>query len=218
MDAQLNDLIRLKQPPSAPIQRWQVLPGRSNPRQANVSPLRVRTNVQHAPTSTSKTPISYKKSPKVSHGASSRTPSKTPGRSSSKTPSSKRRTPGLKATGKTRTPGRTGHTPASCRFIPNRSTTDLEYSSYLVTSQTRPGRAAKDEEEEEEEEVVETPSREDYLHALRQAASGGRSQKGVLSFRATSSFIDSEYSVSPYFHFFLSSSLTLPSFPRAPST
>lgn len=173
-----------------------MLPGRSNPRQANASPLRVRTNVQHAPATTSKTPIPYKKSPKVSHGASSRTPSKTPGRSSSKTPSSKRRTPGQKAAGKTKTPGRTGHTPASCRFIPNRSTTDLEYSSYLVTSQTRPGRAAEDNEEEAEE-VVETPSRDDYLHALRQAASGGRSQKGVLSFRATSSFVDSEYRVLP---------------------
>ena len=55
----------------------------------------------------------------------------------------------------------------------------------------------EEEEEEEEEEEAASPSRGDYLHALHQAASGGRSQKGVLSFKATPSFADSK-STSPH--------------------
>ena len=175
MDAQLNELIRLKQPLAPPVERWQMLPARhvqKAPRsEVHVSsPLRVRTcNMANVPTA--KTPdklaVKYKK-----------TPRKTPGHSS-KTPHSKRRTP--PKSGRKKTPGRAGQSPSGCRFIPNRSTTDLEYSSYLLQRQ--------EGEREEEEEEMESPGREEYRHALLKAVSKSRpraqSQRGVLSFSAT---------------------------------
>ena len=149
MDAQLNELIRLKQPPPVPVERWQIVPTRQRPpRSLNSqeilpacvsSPLRVRTpsvaNIVAAKTpESSKYMVKYKKTPKI------RTPTKTPGHTArtpgkncSKTPHahSKRRTP---ISGKKKTPGKAGLTPSGCRFIPNRSTTDLEVSSYLLQS------------------------------------------------------------------------------------
>ena len=171
MDAQLNELMRLKQPLAPPVERWQMLPARhiqKAPRsEVHVSsPLRVRTS-NMANVTTAKTPdklaATYKK-----------TPRKTPGHSS-KTPHSKRRTP--PKSGRKKTPGRAGQSPSGCRFISNRSTTDLEYSSYLLHRQ--------EGEKEEEEEEVESPGREEYRHALLKAVSksrpGAQSQRGVLS-------------------------------------
>ena len=179
MDAQLNELIRLKQPLAPPVERWQMLPARhvkkasrSETHVSHVSsPLRVRTS-NMANLTSAKTPdklaVKYKK-----------TPRKTPGHSS-KTPHSKRRTP--PKSGRKKTPGRAGQSPSGCRFIPNRSRTDLEYSSYLLQRQ-------EGEKEEEEEEEVESPSKEEYRQALLKAVSKSRpraqSQRGVLSFSAT---------------------------------
>ena len=177
MDAQLNDLIRLKQPPSAPIERWQMLPMRqkvSRPQEAATpacfsSPLRTRTsnlaNIAAAKTPEStKFVVKYKKTPKLGK-TPGKTPShatKTPG-NSSKTPHSKRRTPPK--------PGRTGHTPAGCRFIPSRSTTDMDYSHFLLTK--------RDSSSREEED---SPTKEEYRQALMKALSKSQNQKGVLSF------------------------------------
>ena len=123
MDAQLNDLIRLKQPPSAPVERWQMLPTRERLSRSTAipnSPLRARNQnsanivVKKTPES-SKFAVRYRRSPKVP----SKTPKhhKTPG---GKTPHSRRRTPP-----KNKTPSRTVHTPSGCRFIPNRLVTYL---------------------------------------------------------------------------------------------
>lgn len=66
------------------------------------------------------------------------------------------------------------------RFIPNRSTTDLEYSSFLLQRKERD--SAKEEEEEEEG----SPSKEEYRQAVLRAVTRGRpTQKGVLSFSTT---------------------------------
>ena len=128
-DARLNDLIRLKQVPSAPLERWQMMPTRTKSqatfsnksisdspysglsRTRLDSPLRpCQTNVQPRTPESSRLVIKYKKSPKV---RGRHTPSKTPGHSTRK------RTPPKSS--KKKTPGRTGQTPSGCRFIPNRS-------------------------------------------------------------------------------------------------
>lgn len=111
MDAKLNDMIRLKQPLPAPVERWQIVAtrrcagtvvGEKVPRQ---SPLRqIPSNIHY-----SKTPECGRLSMKTKT-PSSRVKSKTPGtRTSSRTP------------GNQHTPGRNTFTPSSgCRFIPNR--------------------------------------------------------------------------------------------------
>jgi len=180
MDAQLNELIRLKQPLPAPVERWHMVPTRQPlkaPRSEVNSPLRIRTpNVSNL--ASTKTPekfvIKYKKTPRKG-----KTPCRTPGLSS-KTSRSKRRTPPKSA--RKKSPGRAGQSPSGCRFIPNRSTTDLEYSSYLLQRQE-----GEREEGEEEEEAVESPTREEYRHALLKAVSKSRprNQRGVLSFTST---------------------------------
>ena len=189
MDAQLNELIRLKQPLAAPVERWQMVPTRQRPPRtlnsqeilpacAN-SPLRVRTPsaanivVPTTPES-SKYVVKYKKTPKI------RTPTKTPGQTAgkaTKTPGkscphahSKKRTP--PRSGKKKTPGKTGHTPSGCRFIPNRSTTDLEISSYLLQNSKK----------ETSDDSEDSPSKEEYRQALMKVLSKSKNQSRVLSF------------------------------------
>ena len=176
MDAQLNELIRLKQPLPAPVERWQMVPTRQPlkaPRSEVNSPLRIRTpNVSNL--ASTKTPekfvIKYKRSPRKG-----KTPCRTPGKASHS-----KRTPPKSA--RKKSPGRAGQSPSGCRFIPNRNTTDIEYSSYLLQRQE-----GEREEEEEEEDTVESPTREEYRHALLKAVSKSRpqSQRGVLSFSST---------------------------------
>lgn len=184
-DAQLNDMIRLKHPPSAPVERWQMLPTRSRAgvRQgvetsnSASSPLRVRATNVAVP---SKTPdahklvIKYKKTPKIrspktpKHATSSSLHYRTPG-------NSKRRTP--PKSGKKKTPGRS---PTGCRFIPNRAAMDLDYSAYLLRK--------KEGREEVDEEGENSPSRLEYQQTLLKAISKSRGksgQKGVLSFSVT---------------------------------
>ncbi len=132
MDAQLNDLIRLKQAPAAPVERWQRLPTRERLSRSTTmvppctnSPLRTRTpnlaNMALKKTpEPSKFPVKYKHSPKV---GLCKTPSKTPKRfHSSKTPVPSGKTPRARKSppksGKKKTPGRAS--PSGCRFIPNR--------------------------------------------------------------------------------------------------
>lgn len=126
-DAQLNDLIRLKSTPSAPVERWRMVATkqkpsvtRSTPHTVCNSPLRCTTNTQLTTTSSpdsSRLVIKYKKSPKKGV----RSPSyKTPNhkKALSSLVLSKKKSP-PKST-KKKTPGRTGQTPSGCRFIPNR--------------------------------------------------------------------------------------------------
>ena len=125
-DAKLNDLIRLKRTPVAPVERWQMIPTKqkqpvgSRPVVTAVSsPLRCTTNTHM----TAKTPdstrlvIKYKRTPKK--GIKSpcyKTPSHKVA-TSSLTQSKKKSPP---KSSKKKTPGRTGQTPSGCRFIPNR--------------------------------------------------------------------------------------------------
>lgn len=181
-DAQLNDLICLKQPPAAPIERWQMLPAR-RPRQVSdaapvSSPLRQRaTNGTINVSVTSKTPdvhkivLKYKKTPRPN---SPKTPKHNASAFQRKTPgtcnSSRRRTP---KSGKKKTPGRS---PSGCRFIPNRASMDLEYSAYLLR---------KKEDEEERDSDMQSPSRQECQQALLKAISRSRGksgQKNILSF------------------------------------
>ena len=120
-DARLNELIRLKRAPPAPIERWQMVPTRrcagpgmgerkskpSSLNQQSSSPLRqIPSNIQM-----SKTPECGRLLMKT---PSARVRSKTPGACASSS-----RTPGKQH--KSTTPGRNGPTPSSsCRFIPNR--------------------------------------------------------------------------------------------------
>lgn len=177
-DAQINDLICLKQPPAAPIERWQMVPAR-RPRQVSdatpvSSPLRVRaTNGTISVSVSSKTPdvhkvvLKYKKthSPKTPKTNVSALQRKTPGTCNS----SRKRTP---KSGKKKTPGRS---PSGCRFIPNRASMDLEYSSYLL----------RKKECEEERDESQSPSRQECQQALLKAISRSRGKSGqrnVLSF------------------------------------
>lgn len=123
-DAQLNELIRLKQLPPAPVERWQMvatrptpkhqpqLPGRSPARLGFNSPntsIRKTCGECESTAESNRLVVKYKKTPKVRRGG---TPSKTPA------PSTKKKSP--PKSGKKRTPARTGQTPGACRFIPNR--------------------------------------------------------------------------------------------------
>lgn len=183
-DAQLNDLIRLKQPPAVPVERWQMLPARQRkgPRQTTSvepgsvsSPLRVRTTINVSVTSMTpdrhKVVLKCKKTPKLTSPCP-----KTPKYSASgvkhKTPGhSKRRTP--PKSGKKKTPGRS---PSGCRFIPNRSSMDLDYSSYLLR---------KKEGEEEDQDDMMSPAGRECQQALLKAISRSRGKSGqrnVLSF------------------------------------
>lgn len=178
-DAQIKDLICLKQPPAAPIERWQMIPAR-RPRQVSdatpvSSPLRVRaTNGTINVSVSAKTPdvhkvvLKYKKthSPKTPKPNASALQRKTPGTCNS----SRRRTPAK--SGKKKTPGRS---PSGCRFIPNRSSMDLEYSAYLLR---------KECEEERDSDSL-SPSRQECQQALLKAISRSRGKSGqrnVLSF------------------------------------
>ena len=210
-DAQLNDLIRLKHPPSAPVERWQMLPTRQKAGMRQVvetassasSPLRVRTTNVTVP---SKTPdahklvIKYKKTPKIrspktpKHAPSSSLHYRTPG-------NSKRRTP--PKSGRKKTPGRS---PSGCRYIPNRAAMDLDYSAYLLRK--------KEGREEVDEEGVASPARQEYQQTLLKAISRSRGksgQKGVLSFSVTTPSMAEGMEVDQ-FHTFQTQpcSLTLP--------
>lgn len=185
-DAQLNDMIRLKQPPAAPIERWQMLPARQRkaPRQTTAAepgsvstPLRLRTTTINVSV-TSLTPDRHKvvlkcrKTPKVN---SPMTPKynaslkrKTPGGNS------KRRTP--PKSGKKKTPGRS---PSGCRFIPNRASMDLDYSAYLLRK-----KEAEEEGEDQDSDML-SPSGRECQQALLKAISRNRGKSGqrnVLSF------------------------------------
>ena len=70
-----------------------------------------------------------------------------------------------------------------------RSTTDLEYSSFLIQESIRQSqkKKGKDNEEEGEEEELQSPGKQEYRQTLLNALSRNRSQprqKGVLSFKA----------------------------------
>ncbi len=167
-DAKLNELIRLKKTPAPPIERWQMMPTKqtltSVPRLS--SPLRCssKANVAKTPDN-SRLAVKYKKTPKVKSPTSYKTPNqKLPQRKSPPKSSAKKKTPSR-------------NTPGSCRFIPNRATTDMEYSSFLVRQNGH--RDGGDDV---------SPSTEAYRDSLMQALSQGkRKQKGVLSFRSTPS-------------------------------
>ena len=192
-DAQLNDLIRLKQPPAAPIERWQMLPARqkTGPRQAAAadsipisSPPRVRTTINVSVTS--KTPdvhkvvLRYKKTPKAQ---SPKTPKHNVNGLQRKTPggmSSRRRTP--PKSGKKKTPGRS---PSGCRFIPNRASMDLDYSAYLLRKKEGQG---KEWEGEEDGDMLSPVRPQECQQALLKAISRSRGKSGqrsVLSFNIT---------------------------------
>ena len=119
-DAQLNELIRLKQVPPAPIERWQMVATRPVPTTTSTctngrSPARFcgPKTPSNAPTALGKTPesnrlvVKYKKTPKLKGRG-------TPSRSSPHGQSAKKKSPPKSAK------KRTGHTPSGCRFIPNR--------------------------------------------------------------------------------------------------
>ena len=132
-DAKLNDMIRLKQAPVAPVERWQMIPtSRCIPSSTKAptidrqhrhptSPLKqIPTNIPAKTPEPNRIALKYK-TPKR-NGKNS--PCKSPGRN--KTPC-RSRTPGLPSqqhkTPKSLTsksPGRNGQTPSSCRFIPSR--------------------------------------------------------------------------------------------------
>ena len=176
MDAQLNDLIRLKQPPPAPTERWQRLVVRErNPCSNDCaipqmgSPVSARNTSVLQAQATPHTPISptgsrvcikYKKTPKI------RTPVKTP------IHSCKKKSPVHSGARKKQTPGKQVQTPGGCRFIPNRSAADLDYSTYLLTKK------------ESKEEA--SPTREEYKQSLLTALAKNSAQKGVLSFNTSS--------------------------------
>ena len=69
-----------------------------------------------------------------------------------------------------------------------RSTTDLDYSSFLIQESIRQSQKKKGKGNEEgEEEESESPGKEEYRQTLLNALSRNRSQprqKGVLSFKA----------------------------------
>lgn len=74
-----------------------------------------------------------------------------------------------------------------------RSTTDLDYSSFLI--QQSVSRSQKQKKEDDEEEEVESPGKEEYQQTLLNALARNRSQqrqKGVLSFRSTTPSASSE--------------------------
>ena len=182
-DAQLNDLIRLKQPPAAPVERWQLLAARQQrkvPRQADSgavsSPLRVRTTINMSVVSTPeahKVVLKYKKTPKAH---TPKTPK--PIGSSRKTPGTGKRRASPKS-GKKKTPGRS---PSGCRFIPNRATMDLDYSAYLLRKKEEAGEV----EGEREDSDMLSPSGRECRQALLKAISRSRGKSGqrknVLSF------------------------------------
>lgn len=170
-DAKLNELIRLKKTPAPPIERWQMMPTKQTMTRI-ASPLRCTSNVPLAKTpDRSRLAVKYKKTPKVKSPTSYKTPNqKVP---ASLTQSSLKRRSPPKSSAKKKTPGR--HTPGNCRFIPNRATTDMEYSSFLVRQNGH---------RECDDDV--SPGTEAYRDSLMQALSHGkRKQKGVLSFRST---------------------------------
>lgn len=120
-DAKLNDLIRLKQAPPAPVERWQMVPTRRCPGPGTVGERKSKpfSLNQHGSSPLRQIPsnIQISKTPETG-----RLLMKTPSaRVKSKTPSAcaTSRTPGAQQ--KSTTPGRNGPTPSSsCRFIPNR--------------------------------------------------------------------------------------------------
>ena len=178
-DAQLNDMIRLKQPPAAPIERWQMLPARQRkaPRQTTAAepgsvstPLRLRTTTTINVSVSSLTPERHKvvlkcrKTPKVN---SPKTPNLYCASLKRKTPGiSKRRTPPKSR--KKKTPGRSL---LGCRFIPNRAF--IHYSAYLLCK--------REEEEEDQEDDMLSPSGRECQQALLKAISRNRGKSGQRS-------------------------------------
>ena len=171
MDAELNKLIKLRNPPPGPTERWQCLPTVTKNKQTRTqpfvatqdSPLRTRPpqNFSATPSSVAKTPgprvkviVQYNKTPGkhktpcTSHSVKKRSPPK----------SGQKKTPGV----------RHGQTPSGCRFVPNRSTTDMDYSSYLANKK---GTC---------EET--SPGKEEYKQSLLNALTNS-TQRGLLSFK-----------------------------------
>ena len=152
---------------------------RKGPRQADPgpvsSPLRVRNTINMSVISTPdahKVVLRYKKTPKA------HTPKTPKPVASRKTPGTarKRTTP---KSGKKKTPGRS---PSGCRFIPNRATMDLEYSSYVL----RKKEEGREGEGEGEDSDMLSPTGKECRQALLKAISRSRGKSGqrknVLSF------------------------------------
>lgn len=115
-DAKLNDFIRLKQVPSAPVERWQRIPTVRHSAFAVVGEKKTGVQKPSSPLKQIPCNIQGNKTPETR-----RMVVKTPkDKVQSKTP----KTPGIHKTPKSQiTPGRTVQTPSSCsRFIPNRYT------------------------------------------------------------------------------------------------
>lgn len=125
-DALINDYIRLKDRPAAPVERWQMLPTiRRSASAKNISaqnitaqtlpssPLKQITNTAFP--QTPKTPQSHKLIVKA------KSSKKKQRRRSKSLDNSTIATPGLHNSTRVsqRTPGRNGGTPGGCRFIPN---------------------------------------------------------------------------------------------------
>lgn len=171
----INDLIRLKQTPAAPINRWQT-----------VCTLRPAASGTTVPSSPLKQLCTNIQAPKTPDAQRCRLVMKTPSKSN-------KATPGLHKTPKSShtTPKMGVQTPSS-RFIPNRATTDIQYSNFLLT------RKEKEGDENEEDKEGGSPGREEYKHTLNSfiSRSRGHQQKGVLSFKhttpaaASTSFLD----------------------------
>ena len=117
-DAKLNDFIRLKQVPAAPVERWQRIPTVRHSASAFVGEKKPGVQKPSSPLKQIPSNIQGSKTPETR-----RMVIKTPkDKGQSKTPIN-RTTPGIHKTPKSQvTPGRTVQTPSSCRFIPNRYT------------------------------------------------------------------------------------------------
>lgn len=186
-DAVINDLIRLKETPCAPVERWQTvttirhsksLADLHKPAAVPSSPLkRIPSNIQNF-----KTPEPDRNCRLVVKAKTPKTKTKTP----------KNRTPGLHKTPKS-TQATPAHTPSNSRFIPNRVTTDVEYSSFLLRQ--KEGEAQANSEDGKENGNMESPDREEYKQTLVNAfsKSRGQQQKGVLSFKPTTPSASTSY-------------------------
>lgn len=133
-DAKLNDFIRLKQAPIAPVERWQLVPTvrgsafTSRPATAGSTVRRTGLVAENKSTRNPASPLRQIPTNNTQGKCFSTTPEasrlkvKTPSRSRSTTSSTATYTPGLHKTPKSaqNTPGRNSQTPSSCRFIPNR--------------------------------------------------------------------------------------------------
>ncbi|XP_072024015.1 cell division cycle protein 20 homolog [Amphiura filiformis] len=157
-DTEISSLMKLDAPTSGPAMRWQ----------------RKASEVPGCNTSMNR---SLNKSLNKSLNASTSSPMKASNRSfHSKTPS-KNKTPGKSS--RSRTPGKSSKTPSKTptrgdRFIPNRSATNYELSSFMLSNTATADPDA---------ELVQSPSKLEYQKLMSDNLNGNQLSSRILSYK-----------------------------------